>query len=48
MRLDPGITVSGFTVDARNPLEEIGGEAITAIHETSGAKLLYLKNDDNN
>ena len=48
MQLDPGITVSGFTVETRDPLDEIGGEAITAIHEASGAKLLYLKNDDNN
>ena len=48
MQLDPGITISGFTVDTRNPLDEIGGEAITAVHEASGAKLLYLKNDDNN
>ena len=48
MQLDPGISVSGFTVDTRNPLDEIGGEAITAVHGASGAKLLYLKNDDNN
>ncbi|MBP3867341.1 MAG: insulinase family protein, partial [Eggerthellaceae bacterium] len=48
MSLDPGTTVNGFSIETRKPLEEIGGEAITAVHEPSGAKLLYLKNDDNN
>lgn len=48
MSLDPGTTVNGFSIETREPLEEIGGEAITAVHEPSGAKLLYLKNDDNN
>ncbi len=48
MQLNPGMIAHGFSVTSNEPLEEIGGQAITAVHEQSGAKLLYLKNDDNN
>ena len=48
MQFDPGKTYSGFTIETREHLSEINGEAITALHDASGAKLLYLANDDNN
>ncbi|MEG0460558.1 insulinase family protein [Gordonibacter sp.] len=38
----------GFTVHTREPLSEIDGTAYTLHHEKSGAKLLYLQNDDAN
>lgn len=38
----------GFTVRTREALPEIDGTAYTLIHKKSGAKLLYLHNDDAN
>ncbi len=38
----------GFTVRTREPLPEINGTAYTFTHQKSGAKLLYLKNEDAN
>ena len=40
--------VHGFTVLTAEPLPEIDGVAYTLLHERSGAKLLYLQNDDDN
>ena len=38
----------GFQVDSEEELPEIDGRAYTMFHEASGARLLYLKNDDAN
>ncbi|CAK7013613.1 MAG: hypothetical protein PEGG_00540 [Paraeggerthella hongkongensis] len=38
----------GFTVRTCEPLPELDGDAYTLVHEKSGAKLLYLKNEDAN
>lgn len=48
MNLAVGTTTCGFTIESRENLPEIDGEAIVGRHEGSGARLLYLKNDDNN
>lgn len=48
MNLAPHQTLHGFTVLSCEPLPEIDGDAYTLLHEKSGARLLYLKNDDNN
>lgn len=40
--------IHGFTVQSRESLPEIDGEAFTLLHGRSGAKLLFLKNDDPN
>jgi len=48
MELTIGSTLCGFTVNARDDLPEIDGVAIQGVHEASGARLLYLKNDDPN
>lgn len=48
MQLDPTTTLHGFTITSRQDLPEIEGEAILGRHGLSGAKLLYLKNDDHN
>ena len=48
MQLNPNDTLHGFRVLTHGELREIDGEAVTGIHEKSGARLLYLKNDDNN
>ena len=38
----------GFTVRTSEPLPEIEGTAYTLVHGKSGARLLYLRNDDAN
>ena len=48
MELAPGTTLHGFAIDKREDLPEIEGAAYIGRHEESGARLLYLKNDDNN
>lgn len=46
MNLTPGSKQFGFTVEAHEDLPEIDGTATVMRHE-SGARLLYLANDDN-
>ena len=48
MELAPAVVSHGFTVLTHETLTEIDGEAYMMRHEVSGAKLLYLKNDDSN
>ena len=48
MSIEPGAQLHGFTVKNHESLPEINGEAYQMTHEFSGARLLYLKNDDNN
>ena len=48
MELAVGTTLHGFTVSSRDELPEIDGVAIQGVHDVSGARLLYLSNDDNN
>ena len=48
MDLNPGSTLHGFTVQRRENLPEIDGEAILFRHEASGARLLCMSNDDSN
>lgn len=45
---DVGETLHGFTVESREELAEIDGEAIVMRHAKSGARLLYLHNQDEN
>ncbi|WP_180326751.1 insulinase family protein [Raoultibacter phocaeensis] len=46
--LATGTSLQGFTVESAEELEEIDGKAFVLLHEKSGAKLLYLQNDDEN
>lgn len=46
--LQPGNTLHGFTVKSTEELSEIDGHAIVMDHAKSGAKLLYLQNEDEN
>ena len=48
MELKPQTISHGFKITACEELPEIDGQAIVGVHEESGAKLLYLKNDDVN
>ena len=48
MELTPNTTVHGFTVRTCEELPEIQGNAYTAVHDASGARLLCLANDDDN
>ena len=48
MDLNPGSTLHGFTVQRRENLPEIDGEAILLAHEASGARLLCMRNGDSN
>ena len=48
MNLEQGQELHGFTVFTAEPLPEIDGDAYTLSHPVSGAKLLYLRNDDRN
>ena len=48
MGIDIGMQLSGFTITSRDDLPEINGEAYQMTHARSGAKLLFLRNDDNN
>ena len=45
---EPGEKLHGFTVESREALAEIDGEAIVMRHRKSGARLLYLRNEDEN
>lgn len=46
--LAPGSSLHGFAVEKREGIPEIDGEAFVLRHVKSGARLLYLKNDDPN
>lgn len=46
--LEVGTTLHGFIVLESEDLPEIDGRAYVLRHETSGARLLYLQNDDEN
>ena len=46
--LEVGSKAHGFTVERREALPEIDGEAYVMRHAKSGARLLYLKNSDAN
>jgi len=48
MELEVGTSLHGFSVTACDDLPELDGIAVQATHSVSGARLLYLKNDDNN
>lgn len=48
MELATGPTLHGFTIEKREDLPEIEGLAYVGRHEQSGARLLYLANDDDN
>lgn len=48
MELEIGSRQYGFRIVSSEELAEIEGNAIIMLHEKSGAKLLYLKNDDEN
>ena len=48
MNLEQGQELHGFTVLTAEPLPEIDGDAYTLSHPVSGAKLLFLRNDDRN
>ena len=48
MNLEQGQELHGFTVLTAEPLPETDGDAYTLSHPASGAKLLYLRNDDRN
>ena len=48
MELNVGTSCHGFSIESREDLPEIEGTAYIGRHETSGARLLYLANDDNN
>ena len=40
--------VSGFKLLRKSPIEEVSSEALVFEHEKSGARLLFLQNDDDN
>ena len=48
MELSPNDQLHGFTVLTREELPEIDGTAYVLSHRKSGARLLYLANDDAN
>ncbi len=48
MELNTNATYHGFAIEKREDLPEIDGTAFIGRHEPSGARLLYLANDDNN
>ncbi len=48
MNLKNGSTLHGFTITSSETIPEIDGIAYIGVHEPSGARLLYLANDDNN
>ena len=48
MKLEIGQEMHGFSVNTAEALPEIDGAAYTLTHKASGAKLLYLANDDEN
>ncbi|MDY3129202.1 MAG: insulinase family protein [Berryella intestinalis] len=48
MQLTIGSKLHGFTVEDAQDLSEINGTAFVMRHEESGARLLFLQNDDGN
>ena len=48
MNLKLGQTISNFTINDKEEIDEIEGVAYTLEHNVSKAKLLYLQNEDNN
>ena len=44
----PGTSLHGFVVNSSEPLSEIDGHAHVMRHEKSGARLLFLQNQDEN
>ena len=48
MELNVGTSCHGFSIETREDLPEIEGVAYVGRHDVSGARLLYLANDDNN
>lgn len=48
MLLTIGSQIHGFTVEDAQNLDEINGAAFVMSHEESGARLLFLQNEDNN
>lgn len=48
MELPVGANLHGFDIASREALPEIDGVAFIGKHAESGARLLYLQNDDNN
>ena len=48
MKLSANQILHGFTINTADDLPEIDGRAYVGIHGKSGARLLYLQNDDTN
>lgn len=48
MKFNPGDTLYGFVVERSESLAEIDGAAFVMRHKASGARLLFLQNDDTN
>ncbi|MGI6104589.1 MAG: insulinase family protein [Raoultibacter sp.] len=48
MKLAIDSVVNGFVVEAEEPISELDGIAYRMRHQASGARLLYLKNNDEN
>ena len=48
MELEKGTVTHGFVVERSAELPEIEGTAYVLRHQASKARLLYLRNDDNN
>ena len=47
-KFDAGMICSGFRVDSVQYVEEVQSTSYVMTHIQSGAKLLYLANDDDN
>src|SRR5690554_3640701 len=48
MYLEKGKLIHGFRLEESTPVKELNGRAYEFIHEKSGARLLYLQDDDDN
>ncbi len=48
MKLKKGATISGFTVTDQRTVQEVNSEAWSFEHKKSGAKVIYLANEDDN
>ncbi|MDO4501579.1 MAG: insulinase family protein [Coriobacteriia bacterium] len=48
MELQTGMLIHGFMVEQNADVPEIDGSAHVLRHQASGARLLYMRNDDNN
>ena len=46
MIFEPGQRIAGWRIDSVRPIPDIESEACIGVHEASGARLLYLANDD--